>query len=224
MKTSTIHRNSATTPIFAAPQSSRRLVIACALFSVALVAHSAGAQYVAKHNDVLKGPAPRATHHALVAPSNVSSDMTLNPEVVCPPGEQRYQGKCVPVPHRAERASQPQHDTKKWNTTRSGAIPAGGSNVHKPIPKTIDRVKIKPQLGAPVEHHSSASETHGIIFVGGKNAINSQPVPPGHAPDTRSINSQPVPPGHAVHKSPQPGDPVEHARKVKIKQQAEGHS
>lgn len=75
----------------------------------------------------------------------------------------------------------------------------------------------------PVQPHdvgktTSSGETHGIIFVGGKAngdkaAINSQPVPPGHAPvvplapgvtqstvsagNKAAINSQPVPPGHA---------------------------
>lgn len=74
-----------------------------------------------------------------------------------------------------------------------------------------------------VEHRSSAAQTHGIIFVGGKSAINSQPVPPGHSPDLGSINSQPVPPGHAVHQSPRPGTPIEHVRKPEVKQHDGSH-
>ena len=79
------------------------------------------------------------------------------------------------------------------------------------------------QPGGLTEHRSSAAQTHGIIFVGGKSAINSQPVPPGHSPDLGSINSQPVPPGHAVHPSPRPGTPIERVRKPEAKQDDGGH-
>lgn len=75
--------------------------------------------------------------------------------------------------------------------------------------------------------------TNGIVFVGGKSSINSQPVPPGKTgptpqligPGPVSINSQPVPPGSSAMNSqpvppgkplvpvgPGPGDPA--ARKV----------
>lgn len=49
---------------------------------------------------------------------------------------------------------------------------------------------------------TTAADSHGIIFVGGKSAINSQPVPPGKA----ALNPQPIPPGKTAL-NPQPIPP-----------------
>lgn len=74
-------------------------------------------------------------------------------------------------------------------------------------PKCVPAVR--PAPGAPIEHRASDANTHAIIFVGGRNAINSQPVPPGHSPDTPAISSQPVPPGRSLRRIPNPGSPIE---------------
>lgn len=225
MTTQILNRNVATSRVFAPSHVVRGLAIACALFCAGLISQGAGAQqYVAKHGNVQHAAPYQTTQHALIAHSNVSPNATVDRTVACPPGAQRYQGRCVPVPHRPQRAEPPHYYTEKSNSTRYGATPVGRSHLHKAKPEIIDRARVKPQPGSPIEHHSNASNTHATIFVGGKNAINSQPVPPGHSPNKASINSQPVPPGHAVHRSPQPGEPVERAREVKIKQQSEGHS
>lgn len=79
--------------------------------------------------------------------------------MACPPDTQRYQGHCVPVPHRPGKA------------------------------------------GA----QTGAADEHGIIFVGGKQALNPQPIPPGKS----SLNPQPIPPGHVKTPVPPPGTPIE---------------
>ena len=87
---------------------------------------------------------------------------------------------------------------------------------HPSVPKTAYASHSAHHLGpAPAASASGydlraqheAKSAHGIIFVGGKQALNPQPIPPGKS----ALNPQPIPPGHAVHKLPQPGAPVQHA-------------
>lgn len=134
-----------------------------------------------------------------------TSFLAQNAFATCPPGQQLYQGRCVPVKHMPQQAPHETRFTEKLNTTPYGARPTGKYTYHPIAPKIIDRTKVKPQPGAPIEHHSSTSQQHGIIFVGGKNTINSQPVPPGHS----ELNPQPIPPGHTLHKIPHSGTPIE---------------
>ncbi|MBS0591828.1 MAG: hypothetical protein JSR65_14520 [Proteobacteria bacterium] len=87
------------------------------------------------------------------------------------------------------------------------------AHAHAQTPMQQDRSTIKPNPGAPIERTNDSANARGIIFVGGKNAINSQPVPPGHSalntqpipPGHSALNTQPIPPGHAPH----PNDPFE---------------
>lgn len=74
------------------------------------------------------------------------------------------------------------------------------------ITEEVDRRKVKPQPGAPIEH-SSISEKRGIIFVGGKKASGAPATASGHA----ALNPQPIPPGHATFDSPHPRVPIERA-------------
>ena len=96
----------------------------------------------------------------------------------CPPGYRAKAGHCIPGPAHAHHP---------YVAKSNVHVPSAASPLHaKPhalAPKAVDRSKVKPQPGAPIERHADASNTHGIIFVGGKNkaALNPQPIPPGHA-------------------------------------------
>ena len=136
----------------------------------------------------------------------------------CPPGSHGSAPHCQPNQARPQRLPTMHSDAP------SSLAPLSGRHRSAEKNEQVDRARTRPQPGGPVEHRSNAAQTHGIIFVGGKSAINSQPVPPGHSPDTRSINSQPVPPGRAVHKRPLPGDPVERTHGADVKQHAQANS
>ena len=136
----------------------------------------------------------------------------------CPPG---YHGS---APHCQPNQAKPDRPYTTHGAAPSSIAPTSVRHIRAEMHEPVDRARLGPQPGAPVEHRSNAAQTHGIIFVGGKSAINSQPVPPGHSPDKRTINSQPVPPGRAVHQLPRPGAPIEHLRKPEVKQQSVSHS
>lgn len=130
----------------------------------------------------------------------------------CPPG---YHGS---APHCQPDQAHPDRPYTTHGAAPSSFAPTSSRHIQTEMHEPVDRARHKPQPGAPVEHRSNAAQTHAIIFVGGKNAINSQPVPPGHSPDIESINSQPVPPGRAAHRLPQPGAPIERGREPEVKQ------
>ncbi|MES2402912.1 MAG: hypothetical protein V4567_01085 [Pseudomonadota bacterium] len=118
----------------------------------------------------------------------------------CPPGYRSKAGHCIPGPAQPHRPY-----VAKSNVHVPAGVSPWHTQPHTLVPKAIDRSKLKPQPGAPIEQHAGTSDQRGIIFVGGKNAINSQPVPPGKA----ALNPQPIPPGHILHPIPRPGAPVE---------------
>lgn len=126
----------------------------------------------------------------------------------CPPGYRSKAGHCIPGPAQPHRPL-----VMKSVAPAPTAVSPIHAKPHTLAPKTIDGSKVKPQPGAPIEHHASASNTHGIIFVGGKNAINSQPVPPGKS----SLNPQPIPPGHSTRRPPHSGTPIEKKRRWDVK-------
>ena len=130
----------------------------------------------------------------------------------CPPG---YHGS---TPHCQPNQARPHRSYTEQNAEPSSVAPISGRRGPSETHAQVHRARLEPQPDAPVEQRSNAAQTHDIIFVGGKNAINSQPVPPGHSPDMGSINSQPVPPGRAVNPSPRPGAPIEHGREPESKQ------
>jgi len=112
----------------------------------------------------------------------------------CPPGYYGSYPHCMPdqaKPHPAYTAHSYAHAPGATMHT---------SRPHTFAPKMIDRSKVKPQPGVPIEHRSGASERHGIIFVGGHSSSNL---------DKAALNPQPIPPGHTVKKLPHHGAPVE---------------
>ena len=133
-----------------------------------------------------------AASAAHACPPGTMPDPNYNPSS---PAARAHPQRCVPAP---------KPPTAKYTGTANPNI-EHAAQPHSQTPMQQDRSKLKPQPGAPVEHASSAADTHGIIFVGGKNAINSQPVPPGKA----ALNPQPIPPGRALHHAPPPGTPTE---------------
>lgn len=204
MTTSTVNPNPAARPLFAPPPTARRLAIACAFFCAGLIAQSAGAQYVGQSGNLQQATPYQTSQRALVNHSKPYT-MTANHVNRCPPGEQRSQdGRCRAVPQRPQKAAQqtphqPRY-MEKLNTTQYAANPVGGSHLHKTKPEIIDRAKVKPQPGGPIEHGSSASERQGIIFVGGHSSSRL---------DKAALNPQPIPPGRSLRKTPQPGAPIE---------------
>lgn len=115
------------------------------------------------------------------------------PASTCPPGSHGSAPHCQPSqahPH-----------------TSSATATAAGKSHASPVTQPSARRSLGLSVREPVAHHASAAQTRGIIFVGGKNAINSQPVPPGRA----------------VHQTPRPGAPVEHANKRRLEQPERSH-
>lgn len=113
----------------------------------------------------------------------------------CPPGmhpsgasDRAHPAKCVP-----DRTP-----TRRSNVRLPSGVRLQAGKPHTPTPKQRDWRKAGPSVGpGPVEHAAKANP-HAIIFTGGKNAINSQPVPPGHA----TLNPQPISPGHVRRQPP----------------------
>jgi len=63
---------------------------------------------------------------------------------------------------------------------------------------------------SPEPLHANGVNQRSIIFVGGKPsgdkaALNTQPIPPGHANGGKeALNTQPIPPGHGTRPTPPP--------------------
>lgn len=133
-----------------------------------------------------------AASTALACPPGTMPDPNYDPSS---PAARAHPQRCVPAP---------KPPTARYTETTNPDI-EHASRLHSPTPMQQDRSKLKPQPGVPIERANGAADTHGIIFVGGKNTINSQPVPPGKA----ALNPQPIPPGHALRHAPPPGTPIE---------------
>ncbi len=199
-------------------RAARVTALVCTLFGVVLVAPSAGAQYVVKHADVHQASQYKSTSHALMSPGNRASSAIAGQANPCPPQEQRYQGRCAPVRSTPQQARPQPRYTGTLKTTHNGATPEGKPHVLKPTPEVMDRAKVRPQPGAPIEYASSVSgqhgvmghtgsraasnaDSHGIIFVGG----HAQPLQPGVK---QSLNPQPIPPGHVARHPAPTGTPI----------------
>ena len=107
-----------------------------------------------------------STAHA--CPPGTMPDPNYNPSS---PAARAHAQRCVPAPK----------PTAKYVGTINPNIEH--AKPHSPTPMQQDRSGFKPQPGVPIEHASSTSNAHGIIFVGGKSALNPQPIPPGHPGD-----------------------------------------
>lgn len=119
----------------------------------------------------------------------------------CPPGYHGSYPHCMP-----DQAKPHPPYTAHGYAHASGATTMHAARTHPAEPKMADWHKTGPSVSpGPVEHATSASGQHGIIFVGGKQALNPQPIPPGKS----SLNPQPIPPGHLKTPIPNPGAPIE---------------
>lgn len=176
-------------------------LLAIAVAAGALIAHSASADCTPGYKDSVNfncnPPKPTPALHVIASHYTAKSNAPQNisaVRVTCPPGTHTYQGHCVVVPPRPGQAH-PRTYTAHSNMP-SGITPTYVSKKppHATTPKMVDWRKTGPHIGpGPVEHHASAANTHGIIFVGGKQALNPQPIPPGHA----------------IKRVPHPGTPIE---------------
>lgn len=138
-------------------------------------------------------PNVRLDRRSLIAAACVLGAMIVQTAIAdCPPGYRFKAGHCIPGP------AQPHHPWTQSGVHAPSAVSATHAKPHVLAPKMIDKSKVPPQPGVPIEHHASASNTHGIIFVGGKQALNPQPIPPGHAMKIRRHPGAPVeqPAGH----------------------------
>lgn len=121
----------------------------------------------------------------------------------CPPGYSSKAGHCIPGPvhthhpvaiqsgMHAPTAVSPVHASSPHAYAHvSGAASVHAVKPYRAVPKAVyashstrhaepapAASSFKYDLGA---QHEAKSETHGIIFVGGKSALNPQPIPPGH--------------------------------------------
>ncbi len=106
----------------------------------------------------------------------------------------------------------PPHKPHTPLTARSVAPHGTGATpIHAVYAHPIVKQK-NPQIGpvAPGPLHattvrSTSQSTHGIIFVGGKNALNPQPIPPGHALSSGQSAAHPVPAPKRPLVGPLPG-------------------
>ncbi|MBS0430817.1 MAG: hypothetical protein JSS21_00205, partial [Proteobacteria bacterium] len=118
----------------------------------------------------------RLGHRSLLTAACLLGALVVQTAIAdCPPGYRSKAGHCIPGPAPTH------HPWMKSTVHAPSAVPATHSKPHTLAPKMIDKSTVKPQPGAPIEQHASESNTHGIIFVGGKQALNTQPIPPGHS-------------------------------------------
>ncbi len=101
----------------------------------------------------------------------------------CPPGYRNKAGHCIPGPvqthHPVAIESSVHAPTAYTSHSKHSGGPAPGASTS----------------GYDLRAQHEARSSHGIIFVGGKQALNPQPIPPGHA----------------VKTLPHPGVPIENA-------------
>jgi hypothetical protein len=84
----------------------------------------------------------------------------------CPPGYHGTYPRCVPEQAKPRHVHATTPKMRRW---------------HAPAPSP-----------SPVEHVAHASNRRAIIFVGGKQALNPQPIPPGHAARALPRHSAPA--------------------------------
>ena len=146
----------------------------------------------------------------------------------CPPGYRIKAGHCIPGPAQTHRpvaiessvhaptVVSPMHASKPHAYAHvSAGAPVHATATHHSASKTVYASHSTHQATpAPASstsgydlraQHEAKSDTHGIIFVGGRQALNPQPIPPGKS----ALNPQPIPPGHVKTAIPHPGAPVE---------------
>ncbi|HJU25495.1 MAG TPA: hypothetical protein VJ722_02350 [Rhodanobacteraceae bacterium] len=102
----------------------------------------------------------------------------------CPPGYQSKAGHCIPRPmqtHHPVRAGSFAH--------APAAVSPVHADKHHSAPKkayashSTHHAGLAPatsSYGYDLRAQHEAKSVHGIIFVGGKQALNPQPIPPGH--------------------------------------------
>ena len=123
-------------------------------------------------------PGPVQVHHPVAIESGVHAPTAVSPVHASSPHTYAHVSGAA-----STQAVKPFHAVPK-------AVPASHTARHaEPAPAASS---FKYDLRA---QHEAKSETHGIIFVGGKTALNPQPIPPGHA----------------IKAMPHPGAPVENA-------------
>lgn len=175
------------------------MAIACLLLgAIAPNLQAQGVQYTKPHGNSVQSQAQPVrtapqhyTAHSVATPnSNVMQPL-------CPPHQQLYREHCVPdrSPQQQKAPAAHSHTYTAHSNLPPGMTPAYASKPprHTTTTKMIDKSKAQPRPGVPIGQHATESNTHGINFVGGKQALNPQPIPPGHA----------------VHEVPQPVEPVE---------------
>ena len=179
------------------------MAIACLLSgAIAPALQAQDLQYTKPKDNVVQAQPHRAATHYYKAKSKASPDISAV-QLTCPPGMARNsQGHCYTIPRDPQRQPGPAH---RHVYAEHSNLPSSISAMHPACPPGMFRnsqgrcVTIPRDLhhsgSSPglVEHHASGANSHGIIFVGGKRALNPQPIPPGHA----------------VRKLPRPGAPVE---------------
>ncbi|WP_347260570.1 hypothetical protein [Rudaea sp.] len=103
----------------------------------------------------------------------------------CPPGtmpDPNYSPSNATARARPQRCvPAPKQPTAKYIGTNNPDV-EHSARLHSQTPMLQDHSKVKPEPGAPIETANGGANERAIIFVGGKSALNPQPIPPGHTP------------------------------------------
>lgn len=103
----------------------------------------------------------------------------------CPTGYLKKGDHCLPGPKPRNQDSH-SLSTQFKGSAAANVAPASANQPPRIKPILLERKRTAPSVGpGPVEHAAGGGNQHPVISTGGKNAINSQPVPPknaAHAP------------------------------------------
>jgi len=124
------------------------------------------------------------------------------------------QPNCRPPQPRQSPQHPPRGAPHQESTSTNYGPHLGTDSMKKPPTFTAEK---KQTIGpvSPESLHANGASASGvnqrsIIFVGGrpsgdKAALNTQPIPPGHANGGKeALNTQPIPPGHGTRPTPPP--------------------
>ena len=120
----------------------------------------------------------------------------------------RARGDHKSYPHCHAEQARIHHSRAQYAGMASPVGSIGGKHDSAETQNKMDRAGARPHPGTSVERRASAAEEQGIIFVGEKSALNSQPVPPQRS----------------VHTSTQRGDPAGRTPGPLSKNPVENHS
>ncbi|HJU08625.1 MAG TPA: hypothetical protein VJ727_09115 [Rhodanobacteraceae bacterium] len=145
-------------------QSNRRGLVIAACVIGALIAQTASADcppgYRSKAGHCI--PGPMQTHHPVAIESSVHAPTAVSPIHANKPRTYAHATAVTPVHATTTHHYRSETAYASHSTHSGGPAPAASAS------------------GYDLRAQHEAKTAHGIIFVGGKQALNPQPIPPGH--------------------------------------------